>query len=257
MKQKKKQLAKEKRCGSFSNLLFRGQGNACWFLETTLERFCKDRALKEEWTWKKYHDLLKKALPSIPFLRFRQFWLLKYKFWGLNYKYKNVPGPPPGYELMVYMRHHNFPSPLLDWTRSPYVAAYFAFNPIPKIKKVAIYTFMEFAGEGKRSESDTPQIWTAGPHIKTHKRHHIQQCEYTHCFKENVKQKDDPIYCSHEDLDFRRDQDILKKYTLPSSERDKVMQNLDQMNINAFSLFGNEEGLMDMLAYREIEKVFK
>jgi len=29
------------------------------------------------------------------------------------------------------------------------------------------------------------------------------------------------------------------------------------MNINAFSLFGNEEGLMDWLAYREIEKYFR
>jgi hypothetical protein len=37
-------------------------------------------------------------------------------------------GRTPGYEYMAYLRHHGFPSPLLDWTRSPYIAAYFAFS---------------------------------------------------------------------------------------------------------------------------------
>src|SRR5579871_975887 len=36
----------------------------------------------------------------------------------------------PGYDYMAYLRHHGFPSPLLDWTRSPYVAAFFAFRDL-------------------------------------------------------------------------------------------------------------------------------
>jgi hypothetical protein len=31
------------------------------------------------------------------------------------------------YEYLAHLRHRGFPSPLLDWTRSLYVAAYFAF----------------------------------------------------------------------------------------------------------------------------------
>jgi hypothetical protein len=57
-------------------------------------------------------------------------------------------------------------------------------------------------------------------------------------------------YHPHDSANFGYDYNLCKKYILPSSERTKVLNKLDQMNINAFSLFGNEEGLMDMLAWR-------
>ena len=61
------------------------------------------------------------------------------------------------------------------------------------------------------------------------------------------------IYFSHEAVQFQREQDILKKYIIPASERKKVMGKLDLMNINSFTLFGGDENLMNTLAYREIE----
>jgi hypothetical protein len=53
------------------------------------------------------------------------------------------------------------------------------------------------------------------------------------------------------------DQDWLYKYTIPASEREKVLRKLDKYNINAYSLFGSEESLMETLALREIFFYYK
>lgn len=234
----------------FSKLLFRGEA-IDQNLETSLERFCKERKLPNEYSWEAYHKILERVYPVIKSQTPHPLKLKKFEY----PEPPDNPKTPPSYELMVYMRHHGFPSPLLDWTRSPYVAAFFAFNRPKKCERVAIFSFKEFAGQAK-SPNPPYYIWTAGPYIKTHERHYHQQCEYTHCYKRENDQKE-RIYCSHLELDYGNNQDILKKYTLPASERDKVMEKLDQMNINSFTLFGNEEGLMDMLAYREIENFLK
>jgi hypothetical protein len=42
------------------------------------------------------------------------------------------------YDYLAHSRHNGFPSPLLDWSGSPYVAAYFAFSKATS-DPVAIY----------------------------------------------------------------------------------------------------------------------
>ena len=51
----------------------------------------------------------------------------------------------------------------------------------------------------------------------------------------------------------KRRQDFLWKFTLPSSEREKVLKLLDSQNLNAFSLFNSEESLMETLSFRSLE----
>jgi hypothetical protein len=160
---------------------------------------------------------------------------------------------PPGINFMLYLRHHGFPSPLLDWTRSPYIAAFFAFNGATENDGVAIFSYRETLNDGSGGWSALPQIYKVNSNLPTHKRHHVQQCWYTHCLKE-INNNEDKIYCHHEEVEPEEDQDILTKYIIPSSERNRVLKKLDLMNINAFSLFGNEEGLMNMLAFRELER---
>ena len=158
---------------------------------------------------------------------------------------------------MTYLRHHGFPSPLLDWSQSPFVAAFFAFseNLDDSEKQVAIFSYIEDMGGGKNISDDQPAICGLGSYVTTHKRHFMQQCEYTictHCLNDEI------YYWSHGDV-FKKDdkhQDYLVKYLLPRSEAVKVLRRLDLVNINAYSLFGNEEALMRTLAYKEITRKY-
>ncbi len=99
-----------------------------------------------------------------------------------------------------------------------------------------------------------PIVRGLGPYAVTHKRHYAQQCEYSIC-EQRVDGKH--VYGSHEIATFgdsSSDLGPVKKYTLPASERGRVLDHLERMNVTAFSLFGSEKTLMETLAYREIEK---
>src|SRR4051812_1353653 len=95
-----------------SDLLFRGQADSKWPLWTTL-----DRGLKGDFKIVDYRDMIfeasMKALVKMgnkPLLATSHVIRLPHEFFN-----------PEGIEWLRYMaflRHHSFPSPLLDWTTS-------------------------------------------------------------------------------------------------------------------------------------------
>lgn len=242
-------LKRKKAPLTVSTPVFRGQSDASWELKTTLERFTDQTFSTHD-----YYDTIREVKPAVVSITEKE-WKL-----GAFDKFleeKQFP-VPIGYDFMVYLRHHGFPSPLLDWTGSPYVAAFFAFRSqqAPKDGKVAIYSYVSWLGEAKGHLGGSPFVYDLGPYVETHKRHYAQQCEYTICMKEVG---DGRVYCSHEAAfaDCTSDKGALKKYTLPISERQKVLKELHRMNVTSFSLFGSEESLMETLAYQAIEDSFE
>lgn len=231
--------------GYFSDPLFRGHADRSFSLVTTLERFST-----KPWSVKRYHELMLSIAPDVI--------SLTSKDWGLDQAQivdEGSYGPPPGYEFMIYLRHHGFPSPLLDWTSSPYVAAFFAFAPRPNLgcEAVTIYELLEHLGQGKEGSPSKAHIIGLGPNALTHERHYIQQCQYTICKK---RVDDSYLYCNHEDALHDRviAQDQFTKYIIPITERDRFLRKLESMDIHAYSLFHDESSLLQTLAYRKIEK---
>lgn len=164
-------------------------------------------------------------------------------------------GPRPAYEYMAYLRHHGFPSPLLDWKRSPHVAAYFAFREANDNRSVSIYVLSE--ANLKSHSNGVACIHRFGSHIKTHRRHYLQQSDYTMCL----------VFGADNEWRFAKHDGVLGpsevqqsvpwgfellKFNIPSAERLKVLRRLDEHNLTAFSLFGSEESLMETMALRRL-----
>ena len=105
--------------GYFSPVLFRGQAKASGKLETTLERHST-----RQYSLQDYWEVMRNIWLTVESYTERH-WDFQDKYIPRN---EAVPAAPQGYEFMTYLRHHNFPSPLLDWTHSFYVAAFFAFQ---------------------------------------------------------------------------------------------------------------------------------
>ncbi len=230
-----KKKHKERGEGHVDHPLFRGQSDSKWFLQPTLDRLHKGMSVSLY-----YNKIIRVVHKYVATCTGRKL--------DVDTKLPLGEFDLPAYEFMAYLRHNGFPSPLLDWTRSPYIAAYFAFGDIHLASKnreyVSIFVCPEHFWCG-----ENPHIRSLGPTIATHRNHYLQQSEYTICVR---KQEEEAYYANHEDVKDEKGRNILTKYNIPVSEQHKVLQKLDSMNITAYSLFDSETSLMETLALREI-----
>ena len=198
--------------------IYRGQPNSKYVLTSTFDRFFPD-VLQNE----------KKTLSNRLLSCFKD---------ECDYNLLDVSAMDE-MSLMAYARHHGLPTRLLDWSRSIYVAAFFAYSTLLDNnydrEDVSIYA-LNIASPIVSEESGL-SVFT--PQAGTNKRQFYQQGLFT-CLNTYHNSIDD--YVTDATIRYHYNEPTLYKLTLPASEQKEALIDLQFMNINYTTLFGDADG---------------
>ncbi|MNQ96183.1 FRG domain protein [compost metagenome] len=205
----------------YPDYIFRGQADASWKLEPTLTRAIRNI----------YPDATdKKSLSKLVLNTFK----------------KNIRGrclinfdSAKDDEVWGLGQHYGLYTPLLDWTRSPYAAVYFALAGESKSGIRSIYALLE---------QDVDDLYVAQPSIADEDKIRIVE-PLTHDNSRLVSQRGLFLYVPPTDsvevrVEQLKDQShvTMYKFTFPDRIREDALAALNLRNINSASLFPDIQG---------------
>jgi len=206
---------------SNSDFIFRGQKNSQWKLKTTFHRTGR-------------YDLWRYGKQDVPRLNHYLVSLLNKSF--------DLDDPLEHGALLNLAQHHGFPTPLLDWTESPYIAAFFAFSELQKDEcEGYVRLFIFNRGDWLADRKSTIDMLDAKKYFSPHTllplynpRALPQQSVVTSTNISDIESWLSSVTPLH--------RKYLIKIDLLKTERVKVMNELMRMGITSASLFPGIEG---------------
>lgn len=201
-----------------NKFIYRGQMNCAWELKTTLQRATEKLESKQ-----------KNKILGI---------LDEFKYASRGRRGSNPPDNLEKNDWWALAQHHGLFTPLLDWTESPYVAAFFALENEECLaaQYVAVYAFSRLACEQLASSGIDNEIEFIRPLSNENPRLISQRGLFTKTKYEGPIETWVKKHC------LNREKAILVKIMIPSNQREIALTSLNRMNVNHLSLFPDLDG---------------
>jgi hypothetical protein len=202
--------------------LFRGAGDADWRLETSFDRM----------------------FAPVPQAERMAIWDSLVRQWRAGCEEAGVPLgiTADDAKLWALGQHHGLPTRMLDWSTSPYVAAFFAFRQHlvgaeHEHRQVAVWVL--HAGEPVWQR---PGVQIVGPGALENVRLRNQGGRFTLCRA--------AFGCLEDYVERYADAVALTRCVLPASEARVALGDLDAMGITNYDLFPDLTGLAQLATMR-------
>jgi hypothetical protein len=168
---------------------------------------------------------------------------------GLTTHFFNLSNPIENGAFYALAQHHGYPTPLLDWTQSPFVAAYFAYRTLPKEQRTDQHKVRIIILDAKMW-GRLPQLSVVAPARKHMSILAPVGIENTRLVPQQayltISNVDD-IEGYIAEVEEATNTKFLDVIDLPGSERQLVMTELAMMGITAGSMFPGLDGACEQL----------
>jgi hypothetical protein len=222
-----------------TKFLYRGQPDSSCEITSSLERY-----EVEEISCKEYYQHIDSLKPLINPLIKNKF-IRRMTAAGYPFEFDDY-GPGswslPEMEYLTYLRHHGFPTPIIDFTGSRYIALFFACeNFVNSTTNGKVFVYADGGNVGKLGGNDIPDLRRIGRYVETDKRHFAQQSQYLIPL---IFEKEWKFISFKRVIGDKTNKYPFFEIEIVNEAKKAILNELRGMNINRYTMYLDEDSLI-------------